>query len=467
MSPFNLSVSKSIAAVVNHLRAGAPTWGPAAKRQPVSRLSTAEMLESRVLFTTGPDTPTFSAAPDPSNPAHVIDFSYTTSDSSALELEEQGPGDPNFKLVADEPNTSPGTPQTFSLSGFTADSTYNFRLKAVLNGLVAYANTAVTTDPVVGSFDAELPVPYDLSLSPDGVSDSPIVDVTFKWDGDPSQLAINGGDNSFSIYMRVLSPQDTYGVNEGSTFESVGDSMSGDVVSGQTDLAYPGETVQYRVQYQDNDNGHVSAMSDWATVTEPGPLEQAPTNLAVTDAGGGNVSATWTAPDDDNYDTDDANYTIWGVDSSGNPLWGDSVTGTTSDTFGAPSGAVEYFVTASATGLGDIAGATGQSGYSNFADAPTGLSAPAAPENLSAVQTGDGGDGPLNLVWDNTSNNEDDYVVQRSTDDTSWTTVTTTSSDVTNTSDDLSWVMGTTYYYRVQAVNGAGGSSFSTTSVTF
>lgn len=467
MNPFKLTVNKSIAAVVNHWRTSAPISSKKVKRQSMSRLSTAEMLEGRLLFTTGPATPTFSATPDPSNPAHVIDFSYTTSDSSALELEEQGPGDPNFKLVADESNTSPGTPQTFSLSGFTAAATYNFRLKAALNGLVAYANTAVTLDPVVGSFDAELPTPYDLSLSPDGVYGSPIVDVNFKWDGDPSQLAINGGDNSFSIHMRVISPQDTYGVNEGLTDEAVGDSMSGDVVTGETELAYPGETVQYRLQYQDNDNGHVSAMSDWATVTEPGPLEQAPTGLAVTDAGSGNVSATWTAADDDNYDTDDATYTIWGVDGSGNPLWGDNVTGVTSDTFAAPSGAVEYFVTASATGTGDIAGATGQSGYSNFADAPTGLSTPAAPNNLSAVRTGDGGDGPINLVWDNTSNNEDNYVLQRSTDDTNWTTVATTAADVTNGSDDLTWAVGTTYYYRVQAVNGAGGSSFSTTSVTF
>ncbi|MFI5379946.1 MAG: PA14 domain-containing protein [Tepidisphaerales bacterium] len=88
--------------------------------------------------------------------------------------------------------------------------------------------------------------------------------------------------------------------------------------------------------------------------------------------------------------------------------------------------------------------------------APT--SPPAAPSNLIATspnyQT-------VNLSWNDNSNNEDEFLIERSPDgSTGWTQIGASSANVASYSDNTT-AGSTTYYYRVRAFNSYVGGSYS------
>src|SRR5205814_1433258 len=65
----------------------------------------------------------------------------------------------------------------------------------------------------------------------------------------------------------------------------------------------------------------------------------------------------------------------------------------------------------------------------------------------------------IDLTWNDTSG-ESAYRIERSLNGTTWALITTTAADASSYSD-MSLAAGTTYYYRVRAVN-AGGNSLVT-----
>lgn len=79
---------------------------------------------------------------------------------------------------------------------------------------------------------------------------------------------------------------------------------------------------------------------------------------------------------------------------------------------------------------------------------------PAAPSGLaaSAVSTSQ-----INLSWVNNANNQTGFQIDRSTDGVNFVTLTTVGAAVT-TYNNTGLAAGTTYYYRVEAVNAAGPS---------
>lgn len=84
-----------------------------------------------------------------------------------------------------------------------------------------------------------------------------------------------------------------------------------------------------------------------------------------------------------------------------------------------------------------------------------GGSAPAAPSNLrSTAQTHNS----ITLAWDDNSNNETGFAVERLNGST-WTAVTTTGANV-RTYTDSGLTASTAYSYRVRAVNSHGNSAY-------
>jgi alpha-tubulin suppressor-like RCC1 family protein len=90
---------------------------------------------------------------------------------------------------------------------------------------------------------------------------------------------------------------------------------------------------------------------------------------------------------------------------------------------------------------------SGSSNYNTFAiNAPSGLSATA----VSFTQ--------IDLSWQDNSNNEDGFEIERSTNGITYTLLTTTNANVTSYSD-TNLIPSITYYYRVRAFNTIGDRS--------
>ena len=82
---------------------------------------------------------------------------------------------------------------------------------------------------------------------------------------------------------------------------------------------------------------------------------------------------------------------------------------------------------------------------------------PAAPTNLTAVAISNS---QINLTWTDNATTENGFQIERSLDGTTFTPTATVAANVTTyASTGLS--AATTYYYRVQATNGVGGSAWS------
>jgi hypothetical protein len=82
---------------------------------------------------------------------------------------------------------------------------------------------------------------------------------------------------------------------------------------------------------------------------------------------------------------------------------------------------------------------------------------PAAPTNLTATAVSCN---QINLTWQDNSNNEDGFAVERSLDGLTFTLLTSLAADQT-AFNDTNVVAETTYWYRVRAFNAGGYSAYS------
>ncbi len=102
--------------------------------------------------------------------------------------------------------------------------------------------------------------------------------------------------------------------------------------------------------------------------------------------------------------------------------------------------------------------ATGDSAPSAVVSSQT-LQPPAAPTNLAGAPVANSLQ--VNLTWTDNATTETGFIVERSLDgSTNWTQIGTPAANATSFSDPgTGLTAGTTYFYRVRAVNGIGGST--------
>jgi hypothetical protein len=184
----------------------------------------------------------------------------------------------------------------------------------------------------------------------------------------------------------------------------------------------------------------------------------------------GNPIITWTDPGGIDLSGATVNfYYITG--SQGNQtahvIASDIALGTDSvDLWHLPAG--EYTVFAIYNGHSDDGQIVGWSPYSNTLQVSNTGGVPAAPAGIEGTFVAKNGNTQIDLHWTNSSNNEAQFVVQRSSSPNFTADLTTinvpSSPDITDALD-TSFGAASTYYYRVKAVDNAGTSGWTTCSV--
>ncbi|MCL4299196.1 MAG: fibronectin type III domain-containing protein [Anaerolineae bacterium] len=104
----------------------------------------------------------------------------------------------------------------------------------------------------------------------------------------------------------------------------------------------------------------------------------------------------------------------------------------------------------------------GNSAYSNIANATTSpctAQPPLAPSNLTATSVSKT---QINLMWQDNSNSETGFKIERSPNSTSWVQIAAVGPNVTSYAN-TGLTCDSTYFYRVQAYNASGNSPYSNT----
>jgi len=189
------------------------------------------------------------------------------------------------------------------------------------------------------------------------------------------------------------------------------------------------------------DNPSIAGLEVW---TQPSP-PSAPSGLSAT-AGNASVSLSWTAG------SGAASYNVYRGTSAGGESATPIATGLTGTTYidaNANNGTTYYYNVASVN-------SAGTSGRSNEASATPHVVAPPAPASLSASP----GFGQVSLSW-SASSGASTYSLYRGTS-AGGEGGTAYATGLTGTTfTDTSVTAGTTYYYKVAAVNSAGTSGMS------
>ncbi|MFC1752220.1 fibronectin type III domain-containing protein [Thermoproteota archaeon] len=307
--------------------------------------------------------------------------------------------------------------------GLQAGVTYYYRVRASNNaGFSQYSNTAEVT-PLDSSVVPNAPT----GLSAQAMSVSRI---DLSW-------VDNSDDESGFIIERCL---------DGSSFVPI--TSVGQNSSSYSDTGLDANTTYYYRVYSNNKAGNSAYTSQvYATTFGSGNLPNAPSNLIAQAISSSQININW----QDNSSDEDG-FKIERKTLAGSYVEIATVAANTtvfSDNGLNPNTSYFYRVRAY-NGIGD-------SGYSNEANATTSDIPPLAPSNLSATAVSSS---QINIDWQDNSDNEDGFKVERKILSGSYVEVATVAADVTGYSDSgLS--SQTTYFYRVRAYNLSGDSGYS------
>jgi hypothetical protein len=217
-------------------------------------------------------------------------------------------------------------------------------------------------------------------------------------------------------------------------------------VDGSTIKGYVDDVLRVQVTDADYAAGKIGFYNtgdtfyDDLTVTDSSTPPLAPANLTAT-GGSSQIGLSWTAP------SGAASYTVKRSAADGGPyeIVASNITALTyTDTTVANNTPYYYVVTAS--------NAAGESANSNQATATAVLAIPGIPGSLLSAS----GNGEARIYWTGSSGAAS-YNVKRSP--ASSGTYTTVGTTVSTEFTDTGLTNGTTYYYRVSAVNAAGEST--------
>lgn len=312
------------------------------------------------------------------------------------------------------------TTPSYADTGLTTNGTYYYEVQAV-NSFGSSGYSAITNATTNGSYSSVPSTPTNLIATAANPSQ-----INLTWN------AVSGAV-SYYIY-RATSYSGTYSNITVVTSPSYVD----------TGLATNG-TYYYKVQAANSFGSSGYAAIAYATTNGSYGVPSTPTNLIASVSGPSQINLTWDAASgatsyylyrSTSYDGTYSNITV--------------VTGTSYADTGLAANGTYYYKVQAVSSLGS-------SGYSAITYATTtgAYGAPAAPTNLTAAAAGSA---QINLTWDAVSG-ATSYFLYRATSSsgTYANIVAVTTTGYVDT--DLS--AGTAYYYKVQAVNNVGSSSYS------
>ncbi len=357
---------------------------------------------------------------DQTAPAIPQDLAATAGDGQVtLNWTANGEGDlARYRVYMDGTQIDSTTNNSYTKTGLTNYTTYNFKLSAVDTSRNASAPTSQVSV-----------MPYD-QTAPSEVTGLSVT----RGDGALTLNWTANGESDFKAYRLFMgtSPNPTTQVDSVTTIATTSKEFGGLV---------NGTTYYYRMVAVDTSGN----ASDYSDEVSSSPYDQTapavPQDLAAT-AGDGQVTLSWTA----NGEDDLARYRVYmdgaQIDSTTNNSY--TKNGLTNDV------TYNFKIAAVDTGHNFSAFSTQVSGT------PTDMTAPSKPTVLTAVA----GNTSIVLTW--RKNIESDvirYRIYRGTTAAPTTQVdsTTSASDTTKTYGGLT--NGTTYFFRITAVDGHGNFS--------
>lgn len=281
--------------------------------------------------------------------------------------------------------------------------------------------------------------------------------VVLKYDGNGNLLWQNLDADGPGLSLLALAPMRLDASNAAYVAGSTMSSMGVCKVNSDGTSAWAATTSSgYPVWFEfGTDNSIYIVGGTTARFTQSGTIPSppaAPSNLVATPAGTSSINLTWA----DNS-TNETSFVLMQSSSSGG-IFNKLITipaNTTSYTDVGLGSSATYYYKIQATNAG------GNSSWSNEASAKTDAppaTIPAAPSNLTATAAGTS---VINLSWTDNALNESSFILQRSLSAGSgFTNIATLAANTTSYSN-TGLNSSATYYYRVQAVNSVGGSTWS------
>lgn len=241
-----------------------------------------------------------------------------------------------------------------------------------------------------------------------------------------------------------------------SNVTSYSDIGSVDNNTGQRFAPLPATQYYYRV-YAFNGTGNSAFSNIASTTTDPPPqtIPAAPSTLSATSISSARIDLMWT----DNADNETGFKIKRSIDNINfSEIAQVTANVTTYSNTNLSGNTTFYYKVYAFNSLGD-------SQSSNVASAttfPTPATKPANPTNLSAVAVSSS---QINLSWTDNSNNEDEFIIERSLDGASFTGIANV---IPNTSvyQNIGLNPSTTFYYRVKAHNSVGDSDYTNVAST-
>ncbi len=337
---------------------------------------------------------------------------------------------------SEQEDDTESTATAYEHTGLTPGTTYHYRVSAINS---AGTGTPSNVDNATTSTATQPGAPTGLSATASGRTQ-----INLSWTA-PS----NNGGAAITGYRIETS------TNAGTTWSEQEDDTESTATAYEHTGLTPGTTYHYRVFAINSAGTGNPSNVDNATTAGTATQPDAPTGLSATASGRTAISLSWTAPSDDGG----ATITGYQIELSTNAgsNWSDLManTGTTSTTYTHTGllAATTYHYRISAIN------SVGTGNPSNVDHATTdAASAPDAPTGLTATASGRTA---INLSW--TAPSDDGggaitgYQIELSADAGSdWSDLVANTGTTSTTYTHTGLLPGTTYHYRISAINSAG-----------
>lgn len=345
-----------------------------------------------------------------------LNWTDNSRNETGFEVERSVDGS-NFSKIAD----LGANVTSYENSGLSTLTKYWYRLRARNTiGYSPYSNIAEAT-----TFDVPPIAPSSLTAT---MTSSSQIDLSWKDN--------SANETAFEIERST----------DGTNFDKAGE-VGPNITTYQSTGLVPATKYWYRVRAKNSVNP--STYSNAADATTRDVIPNAPETLSATAVSFQEINLTW-------------------ADKSGNEAGFDIERSTDGTNFSKVAGVAANVTTYQNTGLNQLTqyffrvkaiNAIGSSTYSNIANATTPKAPiPDKPKNLTAIPV----DFDLvQLTWDPVSANATDVVIERSRkQDADFVEIGKQAASITRFADrEILEVQD--YYYRIKAVNAAGGSSYS------